>query len=917
MEAKVKEDDICDANAANIDCNSSGGGITVHFEKLSFWTEVSSTTSNQTATIPTIGTTLWDWITLGSYNKQTEKHRANILQGLTGLIKPRRLTLLLGPPSCGKSLLMKLLSGIINRTSLDRTMSVFDGEICLNGIPLHSLSDMSGTIVDYVAQTDNHPPLLTVEEILRYAWTSTMTHTNPFGPVLPCDKEFDPVEDMLEVLDLINCKDTLVGDSTIRGISGGEKRRLTLAELLITPHPVKLMDSITDGLDAATALMLVRYLHERCRDLNHTYLVSLQQASSAIYKAFDDLILLNDNGNIIYCGSCENAFEYFAVLGYHLPDHLEEVEFFQALATKNAATLSKPTPAIATQLSYDSPVDAVTMPLSSAWDKSALCSQLLDEIHTSTPSPHFQSTIFNHSSLSFFNPIPSLLLWHKAFMLMLFKFLTIEQRNRSFYKTRLIPTVVIAFFCGSLYQTIGFTDVFSMVGFMYINIMLYLIGLVSYLPQLYAHQTWHNKLVHTSMYPMSVFTIVNNLISYPLFLIETILQTTILYWLVGLAPDLYGSRFAFFILTIVLFTICMTSCFRCVVILCMNNQTDGVALCGGFILIGALFSGFVQPINVTPNYFKWLFYCNPGYWSVTALTINEYKSSHNNYDTLQCTTLDCSIQKRFGDLALEQYGNPTDDNYKWFCLLIVFCIYIFVTIIVNALLHRAKYRTEVAYAVPPVPVDSTVSTLASASSCGKVQAPSDGQDVEIGSHHNTTSETMLSLLFTPVTLTFQRVDYAIPGRTKDVSTTTLLSNVSGFFEPGTMTALMGATGAGKTTLLDVLSMRKTQGTCKGDIRFNGKLTTDHANEYKSIIAYVEQFDSLSAYSTVRECIEFSAQLRLPLDIVHNIARISQWVDNVLSMLELTDLADRMVRVLKMVLISFVSLKPFGIYRLVV
>ncbi len=82
---------------------------------------------------------------------------------------------------------------------------------------------------------------------------------------------------------------------------------------------------------------------------------------------------------------------------------------------------------------------------------------------------------------------------------------------------------------------------------------------------------------------------------------------------------------------------------------------------------------------------------------------------------------------------------------------------------------------------------------------------------------------MLSLPFEPITMTFSNISYSVPRSKQDKDELMLLLDISGYFEPGTMTALMGATGAGKTTLLDVLSARKNTGSIIGEIRVNGRL----------------------------------------------------------------------------------------------
>ncbi len=112
---------------------------------------------------------------------------------------------------------------------------------------------------------------------------------------------------------------------------------------------------------------------------------------------------------------------------------------------------------------------------------------------------------------------------------------------------------------------------------------------------------------------------------------------------------------------------------------------------------------------------------------------------------------------------------------------------------------------------------------------------------------------------TPATLSFRNISYSVSSSFGDKDLV-LLNNVSGFTKAGRMTAIMGISGAGKTTLLDVLSGRKTGGTITGEIFINGYPKT--AETWSRMVGYVEQFDSHSAYVTVREAVQFSGLMRL-------------------------------------------------------
>ena len=145
--------------------------------------------------------------------------------------------------------------------------------------------------------------------------------------------------------------------------------------------------------------------------------------------------------------------------------------------------------------------------------------------------------------------------------------------------------------------------------------------------------------------------------------------------------------------------------------------------------------------------------------------------------------------------------------------------------------------------------------------------------------------------FDPMIVTFQNIEYTVEleehmgGGFKK-----LLHGINGFALPGRMIALMGASGAGKTTLLDVLACRKNSGEVSGTITLNGHPKED--DSFSRITCYVEQQDMHMAYTTVREALEFSANLRLPEDI--SFAMRDSFIDEIIHLLELNELSDRRV-----------------------
>lgn len=178
---------------------------------------------------------------------------------------------------------MKALSGKLQTRS-----AKLEGEITYNEDNIKSGDFIIGKVADYVEQLDSHAPTLTVEETIKYAWMSTTGGHHHYAlaedlaaveELKKDDEHLTAVQNIITLLGLKGCKDTYVGDNQIRGISGGQKRRVTVGEMMVLPRPVKFMDDISNGLDAATAFDILQSFKDMCSILGHTYIISLLQVS--------------------------------------------------------------------------------------------------------------------------------------------------------------------------------------------------------------------------------------------------------------------------------------------------------------------------------------------------------------------------------------------------------------------------------------------------------------------------------------------------------------------------------------------------------------------------------------------------------------------------------------------------------------
>lgn len=212
-----------------------------------------------------------------------KSRRYDILKDLTGCIYPGRLTLLVGPPGSGKSTFLKAVCG----RRIGGSDLKFDGQIFYNDEDIKTTDKfLLPKVSEYIEQNDTHAPTLTVEETLAFAWecSSGGHHSYCIAKDEEAAKWLDAedatkskVMNVQYLIGLEGCKNTYVGDGTIRGVSGGQKRRVTLGEMFVTPRRVKMMDSISNGLDSATTFDIVKSIRGFVTTFSTTSVVSLLQ----------------------------------------------------------------------------------------------------------------------------------------------------------------------------------------------------------------------------------------------------------------------------------------------------------------------------------------------------------------------------------------------------------------------------------------------------------------------------------------------------------------------------------------------------------------------------------------------------------------------------------------------------------------
>uniref|UniRef100_A0A7N0V9J1 ABC transporter domain-containing protein n=2 Tax=Kalanchoe fedtschenkoi TaxID=63787 RepID=A0A7N0V9J1_KALFE len=280
----------------------------------------------------------------------SRKRKINILRGVSGIVKPSRMTLLLGPPGSGKTTLLLALAG-----KLDKDLRV-SGKVTYCGHEMHEF--VPQRTCAYIGQHDLHYGEMTVRETLdfsgrclgvgtRYDMLAELSRREKEAGIKP-DPEIDAfmkatalsgqetnlvTDYVLKILGLDICADIMIGDEMRRGISGGQKKRVTTGEMLVGPAKVLLMDEISTGLDSSTTFQITKFMRQMVHIMDVSMVISLLQPAPETYNLFDDIILLSE-GEIVYQGPRDNVVEFFEYMGFKCPERKAIADFLQEVTSK-------------------------------------------------------------------------------------------------------------------------------------------------------------------------------------------------------------------------------------------------------------------------------------------------------------------------------------------------------------------------------------------------------------------------------------------------------------------------------------------------------------------------------------------------------------------------------------------------------
>ncbi|KAK8444715.1 hypothetical protein SEVIR_9G186902v4 [Setaria viridis] len=806
---------------------------------------------------------------------KSDKVKINILQDVSGIIKPSRLTLLLGPPGCGKSTLLQALAG-----RLDKSLKV-TGDISYNGYRLDEFVPEKTAV--YISQYDLHIPDITVRETLdfsaqcqgvgsraeilkevnkreRMAEITPDRDINLFmkATAVAASEKSLQTDYILKIMGLDICADTMVGDAMRRGISGGQKKRLTTAEMIVGPAKAFFMDEISNGLDSSTTFRIIKCFQQLANVNECTMLISLLQPTPEVFDLFDDLILMAE-GKIIYHGPRNEAHNFFEDCGFRCPKRKGMADFLQEVLSRKD------------QRRYWSGTDESYRYISSHQLSSMYRKYQKQRILEEPSVP--QKSKFGKESLSFNKySLPKLELFKACGA----REALLIKRSMFVYAFKTMQLSTIAAMTMSVFfrshMTTDLTHAHYYMGALYYSIFIIMLNgipemtmQIARLPSFYKQKSYH-------FYPSWAYVIPASILKVPISLLNSLVWICITYYGIGYTPT--ASRFFCQFLIFSLLHQSVTSLYR---FIASYAQTHILCFFYSFVSLSVflVFGGFILPKPSMPGWLSWGFWISPLTYAEVGTAINEFLAPRWQKETIQ--------NKTIGNQILINHGLYYSWYFYWISVgaLLGFIILFYIAFGL-ALAYRRPvetYHGSMPRKFFPKEQEEEID----------IQKESDG-------HANMTQEAKMAMPTMQLALTFHNLNYYVdtpPEMLKQgysARRIQLLNNVTGAFRPGVLSALMGVSGAGKTTLLDVLAGRKTGGYIEGDIRIGGH--TKVQETFVRILGYCEQVDIHSPELTVEESVAYSAWLRLPSQVDEKTR--SEFVDEVLKIVELDDIKDALV-----------------------
>ncbi|EDK44697.1 multidrug resistance protein CDR1 [Lodderomyces elongisporus NRRL YB-4239] len=573
----------------------------------------------------TVTNVLWKLATQ-SYRwirKEKESDYFNILKPMDGIMRPGELTVVLGRPGSGCSTLLKSVAVNTYGFHLGR-----ESQITYDGLTQQQIRKNFRGDVIYSAETDVHFPHLTVGDTLEFAARFRTPHNRGINVTREAYAKH-LASAYMAMYGLSHTKYTYVGNEVVRGVSGGERKRVSIAEVSLSGANIQCWDNATRGLDAATALEFIRALKTSAMVLDTTPLIAIYQCSQDAYELFDKTVVLYE-GYQIYFGRADKAKKYFINMGYECPERQTTADFLTSI-TNPAERIVRP--------GFEHKVPRLPREFDKYWKKSPEHQTLIQEIddylatcETRNAKGQYQQSHVAKQAKHMNTASP-----YTVSFPMQVKYIT----KRNWLRMKGDPSIPVfsvlgQFFMGLVLSSVFYnlsqtTESFYFRGAgMFFAVLYNAFASLLEIMALFEARPIVEKHKKYALYRPSADALASIITEFPVKLAMSISFNLVFYFMVNFRRE--PGRFFFYWLMCIWCTLVMSHLFRSIG--AVSTSLAG-AMTPAIVLLLALviYTGFVIPTTTMLGWSRWINYINPVGYVFESLMVNEF---HNR--EFECAT---------------------------------------------------------------------------------------------------------------------------------------------------------------------------------------------------------------------------------------------------------------------------------------
>lgn len=722
-----------------------------------------------------------------------------LIDDFSGCVKPGEMLLVLGRPGAGCSTFLKVIGN--QRFGFES----IDGDVTYGGTPAHDMGKKYRSEVLYNPEEDLHYATLSVKNTLSFA---LKTRTPGKDSRKEGETRQDYIREFLRVVSKLfwieHTMDTKVGNEFVRGVSGGEKKRVSIAEAMITKASVQAWDNSTKGLDASTALEYVQSLRSLTNMARVSTSVALYQAGESLYSLFDKVLLI-DEGKCCYFGPADEASTYFKELGFVQPPRWTSADFLTSVTDEHERHIKE---------GWENRIPRSPEQFSETFFKSDRHRKNLEEIEEFQEETRRQAeerraaaskaTKKKNYTISF--PMQVMACTKRQFLVMIGD----KQSLAGKWGGILFQALIV----GSLFynQPKTAAGVFTRGGVIFFMLLFNALLALAELTAAFGSRPILLKHKSFSFYRPSAYALAQTVVDIPMVLIQVAIFDIVVYFMSNLQRT--PSQFFISLLFLFILTMTMYAFFRAIGAL-VGSLDVATRITGVAIQVLVVYTGYLIPPRKMHPWFSWLRWVNPVQYGFESLMANEFYNLEIECVTPYLVPQGPGASPQYQTCALQGStpGSTTVSganyiqvaysysrahlwrNFGFICAF--FSFFVFLTALGMELQKPNKGGGSVTiYKRGQVP-KSVKSAMEQGARPGDEEkgrrngAAVGGYKDEGSSGEETEEKSTKGVAKNDTIFTWQNVNYTIPYQGGERK---LLQNVQGYVKPGKLTALMGASG---------------------------------------------------------------------------------------------------------------------------